>query len=73
MRRETDKREKEKKGAMDFYGDSSVMSATECTGMTPAAIESDAEEASYQDIYDIPLEHREPRPCGDLLKFRKDK
>ena len=71
MKNDPKKHPQEKKLSQAFYGDSSVASATECTGMTPAAIGSDAEEQSYQDIYDIPLEHREPKPCGDLLKFRK--
>lgn len=32
-----------------------VASATECTGLIPAAPESTADATSYSDIYDIPL------------------
>lgn len=37
----------------------SVMSSTECTGLIPAAPVDETAADSYQEIYDIPLSHKQ--------------
>lgn len=37
-----------------YYEMSSVASATECTGLTPALVKTEYEEDSYKEIYDVP-------------------
>lgn len=42
-----------------------VASSMECTGLIPAAPESNAEVDSYSEIYDIPLSGSPSKPAGE--------
>lgn len=49
----------------------SVASATECTGLIPAAPVSEASVDSYSDIYDVPLASDAGPARNDLQKSKK--
>lgn len=50
-----------------------VASNTECTGMTPTVPDGNYEAASYNDLYDLPVSHRELREYYDSLPPRIQK
>ena len=48
-----------------FQNDMPVASATECTGLIPAAAETEEELHAYSEIYDIPLSRCRNRNVKD--------
>ena len=53
-----------------LYSTNSVASATECTGIAPSKINSEAEAESYTDIYDIAID--DTKRMTHLGKRKKD-